>query len=145
METMRFRTAGTLCLAGTFLFTGTAGAADGLFEENIQKVEMELSEYRFEPAQIEIAAGRETELILTNRGSVLHEFIPEGFHQLNVGLEIRGVLVETMGILEIEIPPKESVTLRFFPEKPGEYRIACRAREPKDHFKEGMTGRLVIR
>ena len=32
-------------------------------------------EYRFEPDQITLKAGQETELILVNEGSVLHEFL----------------------------------------------------------------------
>jgi hypothetical protein len=35
--------------------------------------------------------------------------------------------------------------LRFTPETPGEFLIACRAKLPKDHYQEGMRGRLLIR
>jgi hypothetical protein len=47
--------------------------------------------------------------------------------------------------MEMEIPAKAKVVLRFTPEKPGEFPFFCRATAPKDHFKEGMTGQLVIR
>ena len=65
---------------------------------------------------------------------------------LTVDVEVvPGVVAETLGLAELEIPPKEKVVLRFTTEKSGEFPIFCRAIAPKDHYKAGMVGRLVIR
>ena len=104
-----------------------------------------LSDYRFEPSTMEIPVGQESELILINRGTVTHEFISEAFKNLDTDIFIQGVEVETTGIDEIEIPPGGKVRVRFTPTRAGDYSVACRALSPKNHFKEGMKGRLLIR
>ncbi len=111
----------------------------------IQEVRIRLLEYRFDPAQVTIHRGRETELILVNDGAVMHEFVTDALKGLEVDVEINGVIAETFGLAELEIPPKAKVVLRFTPDKPGDFPIACHAEEPKDHLKEGMAGKLAIR
>jgi len=110
-----------------------------------RRITMHLQEYRFEPAQITLKVGEEVELTLINDGKVMHEFITEALQTLSVAVVINGIVTETLGVAELEIPPHTQAVLRFTPEIPGEFLIACRARSPKDHFKEGMAGRLLIR
>ena len=110
-----------------------------------KQVTVYLREYRFEPDRITLKTGQEIELILVNEGSVLHEFITEVLQNLTVDVEVNGVVAKTLGLAELEIPPKEKVILRFTTEKSGEFTIFCRAIAPKDHYKEGMIGKLVIR
>ncbi len=112
---------------------------------NPQQVTIRLLEYRFEPAQITLKAGQAVELILINEGTVMHEFITDGMKNLEVDVEINGVITETLGVAELEIPAKNKVVLRFTQDKPGEFTISCGAKEPKDHFKEGMIGKMVVR
>ena len=112
---------------------------------DLQQATVRLLEYRFEPAQIILKAGEEVELTLVNEGMVMHEFITEALHDLTVDVEVNGVVAETFGVAELEIPPKAKAVLRFTPKKFGEFPISCRAREPKDHFKEGMVARILIR
>lgn len=126
-----------------------AGPCAGLADERIpgadrRQVTVRLLEYRFEPAQITLKVGEEAELVLVNEGRVMHEFITEAMQALTVDVEVRGVVAETLGVAELEIPPGATVILRFTPEQPGEFLIACRAKAPRDHFKEGMSGKLVV-
>lgn len=109
-----------------------------------QRVTVRLLEYRYEPARIVLKAGHDAELTLINSGTVLHEFITEALQNLEVTVEVNGVVTGTLGVAEVEIPPKSTVVLRFTPVKPGEFQIACHAMQPKDHFKAGMTGVLVV-
>jgi plastocyanin len=110
-----------------------------------QRVTVKLSEYRFEPSKIVLKVGEAVELTFLNEGSIMHEVVTLALHDLDVDIEINGVIAETMGFLEFELPPKSRATLRFTPEKPGEFPFTCQAKEPKDHFKEGMAGTLIIK
>jgi plastocyanin len=110
-----------------------------------QRVTVRLSEYRFEPAKIVLKAGGAAELTFLNEGTIMHEVVTLALHDQDVDIEINGVIAETMGFLEFELPPKSRATLRFTPEKAGEFPFTCQAKEPKDHFKEGMAGTLIIK
>lgn len=109
-----------------------------------QRVTVRLLEYRYEPARIVLKAGHDAELTLINGGTVLHEFVTEALQNLEVIVEVNGVVTGTLGVAEVEIPPKSTVLLRFTPSKVGEFQFACHAMQPKDHFKAGMTGVLVV-
>jgi uncharacterized cupredoxin-like copper-binding protein len=129
-----------------FLAGGSlAASADEGTPTEARQVTVRLREYRFEPSEIILEKGEEVALILINDGTVLHEFITEAVQNLDVDVQVNGVEVETLGVAELEIPPKGKVVLRFTPEKAGVFPFACHAKKPKDHFKEGMFGKLVIR
>jgi uncharacterized cupredoxin-like copper-binding protein len=128
----------------------TVGSLEALADEQIasdnpKRITMVMHEYRFEPAQIALKVGEEVELTLINDGKVMHEFIAGALQTLPVDVEINGIVAETLGVAELEIPPKSSAVLRFTPKTPGEFLIACRAKLPKDHYQEGMRGRLLVR
>lgn len=110
-----------------------------------QRVTVRLTEYRFDPARIELKTGQETELTLVNEGAVLHEFITEGLQDVTADVIVNGVIIGALGVAEIEIPAKAKAVLRFTPEKPGEFRVICAAEQPKSHLKEGMTATLIFR
>ena len=132
-----------LCLLLTRPFVAMADERPP--REELQRTTVHLLEYRFEPTQIMFKVGEEVELTLVNDGTVLHEFITEALQNLTVDVGVNGVIAETLGVAEFEIPPKSKVVLHFTPDKPGEFLIACRAKKPKDHFKEGMSGKLLVR
>jgi len=111
---------------------------------NSNKVTMRLLEYRFEPSQIILRSGKNAELTLINEGTVMHEFVSDAMKNMDVDVEINGVVAETNGVAELEIPPKTKAILRFTPEKNGAFSFVCGAKEPKDHSKEGMVGKFVI-
>jgi uncharacterized cupredoxin-like copper-binding protein len=113
--------------------------------EKLQRMTIRLSEYRFEPSQVVLKTGEEIELTLVNEGTVMHEFITDALKGLEIDVEINGVVAETYGVAELEIPSKAKAVLHFTPVKPGEFSMVCHAKEPKDHFKEGMSGKLVFK
>ena len=108
-------------------------------------VTIRLSDYRFTPSRIELKVGEATELTIVNEGTIMHEFVTLAFFDITVDVEVNGVIAETMGIVELELPAQATATLRFTPETPGEFDLACRAREPKNHFEEGMAGKIIIK
>jgi plastocyanin len=110
-----------------------------------QRVTIHLRDFRFDPSTITLKSGETAEVTLINDGTVLHEFVIPSFHNLTVDLESNGVIAETLGIVEMELPPKATVVLRFTPEEPGTHPFACHAKKPKDHFAAGMTGTLIVK
>jgi len=131
----------SLLMAGHF----EALADERAINAKANQVTVRLLEYRFEPAQIIFKAGENAELILINEGTVMHEFVTDAIKNMDLDMEINGVVAETNGLAELEIPPKTKVVLRFTPEKHGTFTIACHAKKPKDHEKEGMIGKVVFK
>jgi uncharacterized cupredoxin-like copper-binding protein len=131
----------SLLMAGHF----EALADEGSIKAKPNQVTVRLSEYKFEPAQIILKSSEPSELILINEGTVLHEFVTDAIKNMDVDVEINGVVAETNGLAELEIPPKTKAILRFTPKKSGAFFFVCDAKEPKDHSKEGMIGKLIFK
>ncbi|MDA1107798.1 MAG: cupredoxin domain-containing protein [Proteobacteria bacterium] len=114
------------------------------YTSGVQQATIYLQEYRFEPALTTLKAGQPARLVLINRGNTVHEFVTDALHGVVVTMKVQGTLAEMQGLSELEIPPGGKVVLRFTPEQTGEFAIACHASMPKDHFKQGMVGKLLI-
>ncbi len=110
-----------------------------------QAVTIRLTEYKFEPAQIEMQRGKPVELKLVNSGKVLHEFVSEMLADLDVDLESNGAIALVHGVEELEVLPGATVVLRFTPKKAGEFSFRCDAETPVSHYDNGMKGVLIVR
>lgn len=88
-----------------------------------QRVEVRMKEFKFEPARVEVQAGR-VELVLRNEGVIPHD------------LAIRGLGVHT----ELIAAKKEEVVVLDL--KPGTYPFECTV---GGHKQAGMHGTLVVR
>lgn len=89
----------------------------------VQRVEVRMREFKFEPARLEVQAGR-VELVLRNEGVIPHDFaIPS----LGVKTEYIAVKKEKVVVLEV---------------KPGTYPFECTV---GGHKQAGMHGTLVVR
>lgn len=110
-----------------------------------QQVTIRLSEFRFDPSQVEVQRGRPIELHLVNTGKVLHEFVSAVAADTTVDLETGGVVALVRGVDEIEVPPGATVILRFTPTKAGQFAFRCDAEAPVSHHEAGMKGTLVVR
>ena len=110
-----------------------------------QKVTIRLSEYKFEPARVEVRRGQPVELHLVNSGTVLHEFVGDLLAKTTVDVESGGAIALVHGIEELEVLPGSSVVLRFTPQTVGEFPFQCDAEDPVSHHEEGMKGTLVVR
>ena len=126
-------------------FGGDAQADEEEDERPARHITVRMLDYRFEPATITLSAGETVELTLINDGAVLHEFVTEALETVETDLTINGVIAETTGVAELEVPPKGRATLRFTPETPGAYPFTCDAKKPQDHLKAGMAGTLIIK
>jgi uncharacterized cupredoxin-like copper-binding protein len=110
-----------------------------------QTVTVRLSEYKYDPARIEIQNGKPVELRLVNSGKVLHEFVTDMLADVTVDLETGGTVALVRGVEELEIPAGATVILRFTPRKTGEFTFRCDAEEPVSHHEKGMKGALIVR
>lgn len=93
-------------------------------------------ELRFEPSEIEVAAGETIEFKVTNVASSPHEFVLGASEE-----EHSGSMEHSPDNATGEIAPGESASLIWtFPEA-GEARFACHI---ADHDKSGMTGTVTV-
>lgn len=102
---------------------GGEGARPEAAQPAVQRVEVRMREFKFEPARLEVQAGR-VELVLRNDGVIPHDFaIPA----LGVKTEYIAVKKEKVVVLEV---------------KPGTYPFECTV---GGHKQAGMHGTLVVR
>jgi plastocyanin len=92
----------------------------------VQRANVTLHSFYFEPNRIVVHAGRPVELTLHNHAL----FVPHNF----------SISDETISVSR-GVGGKRTHTIRFTPEKPGEYRFFCHV---GSHAKKGMTGVLVV-
>lgn len=121
---------------------GCAGAPEPL------EVTVQMTEFAFTPATIEVQVGQPVVITLTNVGSVLHDL-----HVLDVSLErepvVTGGVVEsgeqdegTVSAVHAAVDPGQTATVEFVPAAPGTYEIIC---DEPGHKEAGMVGTLIVR
>jgi uncharacterized cupredoxin-like copper-binding protein len=103
-------------LAAALAATPVAAAGGGL--------EIEGSEFAFEPARVEVEAGETTRITFENTGAVSH----------NLTIPALDAATET-------IQAGGSATLTVSPEETGSHEIRCTV---PGHADAGMTGELVV-
>ncbi len=89
----------------------------------VQRVEVRMREFKFEPAQLEVQAGR-VELVLRNEGVIPHDFA-----------------IPALKVKTEYIPAKKEQVL-VVDLKPGTYPFECTV---GGHKQAGMHGTLVVR
>ncbi len=94
--------------------------------QGVQRADVDLHSFYFEPNRIVVHAGRPVELLLRNRALV----VP---HNFTVSDSSLAVSVDKWG--------PGSARVRFTPAVPGEYRFYC---DEHGHAGKGMTGTLVV-
>jgi plastocyanin len=114
---------------GSLLTLAAAVAANPPAAQTFQAVPetsltVDMHEFMFAPATVEIAAGKTTAIWLTNSGGVIHDFT-----------------VPDLGIEQV-VPPKGTSLVLITPEKAGTYHIVC---EQSGHAKAGMMAMLIVK
>ena len=92
----------------------------------VQRVNVTLHSFYFEPSRIVVHAGRPVELVLHNSSLV----VPHNFTIADANLSI------SQGVGR-----KRTHVVKFTPEHPGEYEFYCHV---GSHAKKGMKGVLVV-
>ena len=122
-----------LALATLLFILTPAMAIAAQDNPGVQRVDMDLGDYRFHPDTVSIVAGTSAELILTNRDSITpHNFIVEA---PEAGLEVN-----------LQVPAGESVTVVLRPTRPGTYAFYCDKQLLffESHREKGMEGQIEV-
>lgn len=102
------------------------------------EVTVRLYDYGFEASQDTFTAGQPYRFVLTNEGTVAHEWavVPRGAETEEVALT---------EVEEDELPPGAEHEVVFtFPE-PGAYDFSCYLEAPVDHHDAGMVRAVTVR
>lgn len=124
------RTAMIGILAGFFLAYGSeliieVGISVAANRQEASKtIEVETSEFKFNPQTLRVTEGEVVRFKVTNNGKMPHEF------------ELRALGVEAL------IPQGKSVTLTVRPLKAGVYNLVC---DIPGHMEAGMQGELIVK
>lgn len=117
--------------------------ADAADWDAAQPVQIELSEFSFEPETLRFRKDQPYALALTNTGSIAHRFVARGFFR---AIAVRGIVYEDAEagyptIEAVSLDPQETKTLYFVPVIRGDYYLSC---DRPLHATLGMVGRLSI-
>lgn len=114
-------------------------ASVGSGAEPAKTINMTAKEYRFTPSKISARVGQRVKLVISNVGTVNHEFVsPAAF---KASEDVQGV----KGGDEVEVSPGKTVTIAMTPTKPGTYSFWCGEKVGgKLHRDLGMRGTLIV-
>jgi uncharacterized cupredoxin-like copper-binding protein len=105
----------------------------------VEALSVELSEFKFQPANLSVYAGKEISLTLFNQGSVRHDFV----------ILKRGVAAHTPFDLEAQkdavlfsasVEPQVGGNFGFTLPEAGTYEVICSV---QGHLEAGMKARLT--
>ena len=114
-----------------------------------ERIEIEASDFSFEPAVVTVSAGTEYSLVFRNSGTVLHDWTIERIPATDVaetgsaghGMSGMGGMAGAGGQLHVAAEAGKTSELAFTPTTPGEYEYVCTV---PGHRELGMLGRLVV-
>jgi plastocyanin len=102
-------------------------------------IDIKLSEFRFAPAQLELAHGQTYLLRLTNDGKHAHDLSAKDFFKAAaLGPDTSAKIKNG----DIDVPEGQTVEVALTPSAPGTYEMHC-ARPM--HSMLGMKGQIVVR
>lgn len=129
-----FKSRAAAVIASALLSLGVASAALGAEHASSQRIEVDLADYRFSPATIEVIAGKPVELVLTDRDILTP-------HNLTLVAPAAGIDVN------VDLQPGKTVSVSFTPTEPGTYQFYCDKKLLffKSHREQGMEGKLVVK
>ena len=101
-----------------------------------QRVDVIMTNYRFDPNALRFHLGVAYRLHFENRGTELHEYNAPAFFK---SVELRDPGMLNSDRTEIAVPPGQQRDLYFVALKPGEFPLTC-----PDHDWAGMVGNITI-
>ncbi|MBI4670913.1 MAG: cupredoxin domain-containing protein [Chloroflexi bacterium] len=135
-----------IVLAGIVLVIGLA-ACGGAAPNAKQAVSVQVQEFQFQPATLQVQAGKPVVLSLKNTGTVDHDWsileIPT-VGEARSSANPSGHSMEGMAQapeLHVAVAPGKTGNLEFTPSKAGTYAFYCTV---AGHRESGMAGQLVV-
>lgn len=103
-------------------------------------IDVQMTEFQFQPTQFTVPAGEEITLEAANNGAILHNFVI-----MNLGTEVTMPFDEDDKpnvYWEVALNPGASTSTTFVaPSEPGEYQVVC---STAGHVEAGMIGKLTV-
>lgn len=109
----------TAAFFGAALLSACGGSETGAPQE----IEMDASEFKFDPATITVKAGQPVRVTVTNTGTLEHTFT-----------------ITDLGVDE-PTPIGQTVTFEFTPTESGTFELVCTV---PGHKEAGMVGSVVV-
>lgn len=111
-----------------------------------QPITVEASEFKFEPATIEVATGRLVKMTMRNKGTVEHDWAimtitTMGMKESSSGRHDMSHTADKPD-LHVNAMTGRSAEVEFTPSQPGTYQIICTV---AGHKEAGMVGTLVVK
>ena len=116
------------------------------------EVTLQASEFRFDPATVEVQAGQQVTVMMQNMGTVEHDFVIQEMpmEQAAGDSESEGAVMPGHTMDEMAMEPAVhmgamagmSGSVTFVPTKPGTYEFFCAI---AGHKEAGMVGTLTVR
>ena len=104
------------------------------------KIDVQMTEFTFQPTQFTVPAGEEITLDAANNGAILHNFVI-----MNLGTQVTMPFDEddkANVYWEEAVNPGDSTSTTFTaPSEPGEYQVVC---STPGHLEAGMIGKLTV-
>jgi uncharacterized cupredoxin-like copper-binding protein len=101
-----------------------------------------MREFAFEPATLQLTAGRPVRVVLVNRGTIAHQFDTAYLRGTAVRIVGAAVSVDAPGLGAARVDPEGTARLEFVPRQRGRYVFACTI---EGHQEAGMRGTLDVR
>jgi uncharacterized cupredoxin-like copper-binding protein len=122
------------------LLAGLVVMLAGCGGRSLTKLNITMTDFKYDPVENTIGAGEEITLQIKNDGAVLHEYVIMNLGQTagdTFGDEDEGNIY-----WEVEVDPGQSKTVTFTaPTEPGDYEIVCGT---EGHLEAGMKGKLTV-
>jgi uncharacterized cupredoxin-like copper-binding protein len=105
-------------------------------------VEIQMTEFTFRPAVIQLDAGQPVRLVFINRGQIAHQFDSTLLRAVPLTIIDDALHVETRGLDLIRLDPAKSARVEFLPRQRGRFSFACTI---EGHREAGMRGTIDVR
>ena len=112
-----------------------------------QEVTLEAAEFKFQPATIQVEAGRPVKVTMRNNGTIEHDWSVMEIPTTAIKAPSQSTMGHDMGgakqpELHMAVMNGQMVQMEFTPTRPGTFQFYCTV---AGHKEAGMVGTLVVR
>jgi len=106
-----------------------------------KEVQVDMTEYQFNPAEINLSKCQPYLLKLSNRGQKGHDLNSPGFFKSIIAKDERSERIETYPFDEIDVGVGKQASLLFVPMTKGKFNFKC---DKFGHAAHGMKGTISV-
>jgi len=113
---------------------------------NLQQASLEANEFKYQPATIEVEAGRPVKITLNNKGTIEHDWSIAKMPATAIKQQSESTMGHDMSGMNPELHMSamngKGTQIEFIPTVPGKYEFYCTI---AGHKEAGMVGTLVVK